>query len=161
VTVAHTIRPARPDDAGALAAIDTRVNFSPWSEAQFVAACCGHVSARDWALVVEEDGRVDGFVVVARVLDEATIYSIAVDTLQQRKGLGQLLLTAALDLAEQAGATRCLLEVRQSNAAARKLYKRNGFYLDGVRKGYYLTADGREDALLLSKLLEGTANECA
>lgn len=159
--MAHTIRPARPGDAGALAAIDSRVNFSPWSEAQFVAACGGSVSARDWALVVEKDGRVDGFVVVARVLDEATIYSIAIDSLQQRKGLGQLLLTAALDQAEQAGATRCLLEVRQSNSAARKFYKRNGFYLDGVRKGYYPTADGSEDALLLSKLLEGTANECA
>lgn len=159
--MAHTIRPARPDDAAALAALDARVNFSPWSETQFVAACCGHVSARDWALVVEEDARVDGFVVMARVLDEATIYSIAVDPLQQRKGLGQALLTAALDQAEQAGATRCLLEVRQSNSTARKFYKRNGFYLDGVRKGYYLTEDGREDALLLSKLLEGTANECA
>lgn len=111
--------------------------------------------------MVEEDGRIDGFVVMARVLDEATIYSIAVDPPQQRKGLGQLLLTAALERAEQAGATRCLLEVRQSNNAARKLYKRNGFYLDGVRKGYYPAADGREDALLLSKLLEGTADECA
>jgi ribosomal-protein-alanine N-acetyltransferase len=159
--LAHTLRPALPGDAAALAALDARVNFSPWSEAQFAAACCGHVSARDWALVVEEDARVDGFVVMARVLDEATIYSIAVDPLQQRKGLGQALLSAALDQAEQAGATRCLLEVRQSNSTARKFYKRNGFYLDGVRKGYYLTEDGREDALLLSKLLEGTADECA
>lgn len=160
MAVAHVIRPARPDDAGVLVAIDTRVNFSPWSEAQFGAACCGNVRARDWALVAEEDGRVDGFVVMARVLDEATIYSIAVEPLQQRKGLGQSLLKAALDQAEQAGATRCLLEVRQSNSAAKKFYKRNGFHLDSVRKGYYPAVDGREDALLLSKLLEGTANEC-
>jgi ribosomal-protein-alanine N-acetyltransferase len=159
--LAHTIRPARPDDAGALVAIDARVNFSPWSAAQFGPACRGDASARDWALVVEEDGRVDGFVVMAQVLDEATIYSIAVDPLQQRKGLGQLLLTAALERVEQAGATRCLLEVRQSNSAARKFYKRNGFHLDGVRKAYYPAAVGREDALLLSKLLEGTSDECA
>lgn len=159
--MAHTIRPARPGDASALAAIDARVNFSPWSAEQFGPACRGDIRARDWALVVEEDGRIDGFVVMARVLDEATIYSIAVDPPQQRKGLGQLLLTAALERAEQAGATRCLLEVRQSNSAARKLYKRNGFHLDGVRKGYYPAAAGREDALLLSKLLEGTADECA
>ena len=142
-------------------AIDARVNFSPWSAAQFGPACRGDVRARDWALVAEEDGRVDGFVVMAQVLDEATVYSIAVDSAQQRKGLGQALLTAALDQAEQAGATRCLLEVRQSNSTARKFYKRNGFYLDGVRKGYYLTEGGREDALLLSKLLEGTADERA
>jgi [ribosomal protein S18]-alanine N-acetyltransferase len=160
VIMAHTIRQARPDDALALAALDARVNFSPWSQAQFMTSCSGHIGGRDWALVVEDE-RVDGFVVMAQLLDEATVYSIAVDPQHQRQGLGQWLLTAALDHAEQAGATRCLLEVRQSNSAARKFYKRNGFYLDGVRKGYYLTEDGREDALLLSKLLEGTANECA
>ena len=51
------------------------------------------------------------------------------------------------------GATRCHLEVRQSNAVARRLYEGNGFKLDGIRKSYYPTEGGREDALLMSRCL--------
>ena len=40
------------------------------------------------AIVVEKDGRTDGFVVFAQVLDEASIYSIGVHFAHQRKGLG-------------------------------------------------------------------------
>lgn len=151
--MARTIRPARPDDASALADIDTQVNINPWSAAQFSAACQGGVDTREWALVVEADNRLHGFIVMAQVLDEAAIYNIAVDPAQQRKGLAQSLLTAALAQVVKSGAMRCVLEVRQSNTAARKLYETNGFALDGLRKNYYPTANGREDALLMSKSL--------
>ena len=73
---------------------------------------------------------------------------------QQRKGLGCLLLESALLKMKNDGATRCFLEVRQSNAAARRLYAGNGFELDGIRKRYYPTEDGREDALLMSLCLQ-------
>lgn len=161
MVVAHALRLARPMDAATLATIDASVNISPWSEAQFAGACAADDAAQAWALVVEEDGRIDGFVVVSRVLDEASIHSIAVDPSQQRKGLGQSLLYGALVRAQQVGAMRCLLEVRQSNTAARRLYAQNGFVLDGVRKNYYPGGDAREDALLMSKELKGTENECA
>ena len=156
--MAHALRPARPADARTLAAIDASVNVNPWTAAQFAAACEGE---RAWALVVEEDGRLDGFVLMSQVLDEASVHSIAVHPAQQRKGLGQSLLEEALVRAQCDGAMRCLLEVRQSNTAARQLYIQNGFVLDGVRKNYYPTEGGREDALLMSKELKGTANECA
>jgi ribosomal-protein-alanine acetyltransferase len=161
VVVAHALRRARRVDAGTLAAIDASVNISPWTEAQFATACAAGGAEQAWALVVEEDGRIDGYVVVSRVLDEASIHSIAVDPTQQRKGLGQSLLHAALVRAQGEGTTRCLLEVRQANTAARRLYTENGFVLDGVRKNYYPGGEGREDALLMSKELKGTANECA
>ena len=159
--VAHTVRPASPVDASGLAAIDTRVNISPWTETQFAAACAGGEGNHAWALVVEEDGRLEGFVVVSQVLDEATLLSIAIAPPQQRRGLGRLLLSAALARAQRDGAQRCLLEVRETNVAARRLYTENGFALDGVRKNYYPCEGGREDAVLMSKELKGTANECA
>ena len=157
----HSVRSARPADVQALASIDNSVNFNPWSEQQFVWACSDVEEAPAWALVVEHKGRVDGFVVIFQVLDEASIHSIAVRSNQQGKGLGQTLLNAALLKMDQAGAKRCLLEVRQSNVAARRLYERSGFVLDGVRKNYYPTEGGREDALLLSREIKGNANECA
>lgn len=161
MVVAHHVRVARPADAGPLAAIDGRVNVNPWSEQQFTAACSGVDSQPASALVVAEGDRVDGFVVIFQVLDEASIHSIAVEPAHQGKGLGQMLLNAALVQMQQAGAMRCLLEVRQSNSAARRLYQRSGFTLDGVRKSYYPTEGGREDALLMSREIEGKVNERA
>ena len=64
--------------------------------------------------------------------------------------MGRLLLGAALHQSLGEGATRCYLEVRASNVAARGLYEKLGFQLDGLRKNYYTTAAGREDALLMS-----------
>ena len=151
--MSRTVRPACAADAGLLVAIDASVNIHPWNAQQFAAACGGASLNKQCAMVVEEGGRIDGFVVFSQVLDEASIYSIGVHSAQQRKGLGHLLLQAALLKMKEAGATRCFLEVRQSNAVARRLYEGNGFELDGIRKSYYPTEGGREDALLMSRCL--------
>ncbi len=121
--MSRTVRPASPADAGSLAAIDVSVNINPWNARQFAAACSDANAKEQFAMVVEEDGRTDGFLVFSQVLDEASIYSIGVHSAQQGKGLGHLLLQAALLKMKEAGATRCFLEVRQSNAVARRLYK--------------------------------------
>jgi ribosomal-protein-alanine N-acetyltransferase len=42
-----------------------------------------------------------------------------------------------------------LLEVRPSNEAAIRLYQRYGFERIGVRRGYYPTEGGREDAIVM------------
>jgi ribosomal-protein-alanine N-acetyltransferase len=149
--VARTVRLARPTDAAVLAALDADASENPWSERQFLAVCSGHNGKGETVLVVDEDGRIDGFVVLSQVLDEASIFSIAIHPAQQGKGLGQMLLATAMLQVQRAGAARCLLEVRRSNTTARRLYQRNGFTLDGVRKNYYPTTDGREDALLMSR----------
>ena len=146
----HKIRLASPADAKLLAAIDVNVNINPWNEHQF-ATVCGDFAAQDQcAMVIGEGDRIDGFVVFAQVLDEASIYGIGVHSAYQGKGLGQMLLASALRKIQDAGALRCILEVRQSNAVARRLYEGAGFELDGIRKNYYPTEDGREDALLMS-----------
>jgi [ribosomal protein S18]-alanine N-acetyltransferase len=151
--VPRAIRPACPADAGSLAAIDAGVSFSPWSERQFAVVCGETGGQRENALVVDEDGLLHGFVVFSQVLDEGSIHNIAVHPAHQGRGLGRLLLASAVAQMRRAGATRCLLEVRQSNKPARRLYEGNGFELDGVRKNYYPTEGGREDALLMSREL--------
>ena len=144
-------KPATPGDAPALAALDSLVNPCPWSERQFGDACAAQAAAgAERALVVSTDAQALGFVVYSRVLDEACIHNIAVHPSRQGCGLGRLLLDAALRRVMGEGATRCHLEVRASNGAARALYEKLGFRLDGLRKNYYTTAAGREDALLMS-----------
>ena len=147
------VRPAQPGDVSGLALLDRQVNPSPWTERQFAGACGEDNGEPERALVVASEGQPQGFVVYSRVLDEVCIHNIAVHPAWQGRGLGRLLLAAALAAARDAGAMRCHLEVRASNRAARGLYEQLGFRLDGVRKNYYPTAAGREDALLMTRRL--------
>jgi ribosomal-protein-alanine N-acetyltransferase len=141
---------AQPGDAGSLATLDALVSINPWHARQFARVCSSAKPKQDHALVSGSRDRLDGFVVFSQVLDEASIHNIAVHPSRQREGLGRELLAAALQRMQRAGVRRCLLEVRVSNAAARRLYESSGFTLDCVRKNYYPTANGREDALLMS-----------
>jgi len=152
------IRPATAEDARCLAQIDELVNGRGRATRRFAAACdapAGHAGdgGGETALVLEVGSRVAGFLLFSRVLDEASIHDIAVHPDLQGRGLGRLLLQGALRHMKQAGAARCLLEVRESNRAARRLYGSARFHTDGVRKNYYPVQGGREDALLMSRQL--------
>ena len=93
----------------------------------------------------------DGFILCRTVVDEAEILTLAVGSTARRAGLGQRLVEAAAAFARQSGAARLYLEVAEDNAAARALYARCGFVVDGRRRGYYARPDGDAvDALLLS-----------
>jgi ribosomal-protein-alanine N-acetyltransferase len=151
--VPGNIRLAQPDDATILATIDGLVNGSAWRASQFAEACSGVEQATESALVLQAETGVCGFIVVSRVLDEACIQNLAVHPAQQGKGMGRYLATTALDSMRRQGVCRCLLEVRASNTAARGLYEALAFELDGVRRNYYPTSTGREDALLMSRKL--------
>ena len=48
------------------------------------------------------------------------------------------------------GGRECFLEVRASNTSAYRLYERYGFNEVGRRRGYYPSAEGREDALVMA-----------
>lgn len=147
------VRAAVPGDEVELAALDSLVNPSPWTAEQFVDACREQEDRYECALVMVCDEQPEGFVVYSRVLDEACIHNIAIRPAMQGAGLGQLLLTAALARLREAGAARCYLEVRESNMAAIGFYRRLGFESGGVRRNYYTTAAGREDAVLMSRQL--------
>lgn len=131
------------------------VSTNPWQAVHFANACrkgevSGGCAAAEYALVVEVEGERAGFVVISVVLDEASILNIAVQPTLQRRGFALALLDAALAAIRESGAKRGLLEVRESNAAARRLYEKCGFRLDGIRRNYYPAPSGREDALLMS-----------
>ena len=79
---------------------------------------------------------------------EAHIVNIVVRQSYRRRGIGELLLIRLLSLASEKGADIITLEVRKSNTAAQKLYKKYGFNIRGVRRGYYL--DDREDAVIMT-----------
>lgn len=82
------------------------------------------------------------------VLDELQIDNIAVADCWRQKGIASKLLANALEIAGERGMVTALLEVRESNTPARRLYERHGFTVSGRRKGYY--RNPLDDALLMS-----------
>lgn len=81
------------------------------------------------------------------VLDEIHINNLAVRQDHQKQGLGGALLRHVLEVGASRGAERATLEVRRSNAPARRLYERLGFEVAATRPNYY--ASPPEDALIL------------
>lgn len=69
----------------------------------------------------------------------------------RRRGIGGMLVHAALNWGRDLGADEIRLEVRESNAGAVQLYERCGFAIAGRRPGYY--ANPPEDALLMRRRL--------
>ncbi|CNJ13819.1 ribosomal protein S18-alanine N-acetyltransferase [Yersinia aldovae] len=91
-----------------------------------------------------------GFAISQIVLDEATLFNIAIDPQHQRQGYGRLLLEYVI---EQLGARDVFtlwLEVRASNARAIALYESLGFNEVSVRRNYYPSVNGREDAIMMA-----------
>jgi len=89
-----------------------------------------------------------GFVGVWLSVDEAHIVTIAVPESHRRRGIGELLLIAAIHLAILNHRQVVTLECRISNEAARALYEKYGFRRVGIRPRYY--SDNQEDALIMT-----------
>lgn len=99
-------------------------------------------------LVARAADRVVGFAGLWLMVDEAHITTFAVHPAWRRRGIGERLLLASLDLAIERGAREATLEVRLSNVAARRLYEKYGFRPVGLRPRYY--SDDGEDALIMT-----------
>jgi ribosomal-protein-alanine N-acetyltransferase len=82
------------------------------------------------------------------MVDEAHVTTFAVDRRWRRRGVGERLLLALLDLAVARRAREATLEVRLSNMPARRLYEKYGFRPVGIRPRYY--SDNGEDALIMT-----------
>ena len=95
-------------------------------------------------LVAEGGGDILGYVVVSARF--GLVFSLAVSGEHRRKGIGLMLMKAALTYLR--GRTeRVSLQVRASNIPATSLYRRLAFQEDGLLEEYY--RDG-EDALVMS-----------
>lgn len=100
----------------------------------------------------KEPWRVAGFIASRLAADELHINNIAVRHAYRRFGIGGALLWTALKQAARLGARRAILEVRISNQAAQKLYRKYGFKVVAERRSYY--TQPQEDALIMSASLE-------
>jgi GNAT superfamily N-acetyltransferase len=80
--------------------------------------------------VVEEDGRLTGMVATRRKdAETAELKRMRVVGERRRQGLGQRLLELVEEFCRRAGYRRVVLDTSDRQAAARRLYERNGYEL--------------------------------
>ena len=87
---------------------------------------------------------------------EAHIVNLVVRQAYRHRGIGELLLINLVDIALEKKASIITLEVRASNSVAQSLYKKYGFSIKGIRRGYYL--DNGEDAVIMTAEDIGSAS---
>lgn len=145
------LRPARSEDAAALAAVHASAFPAPWSAEEI--RRLGE-DRGGFALVVEgEDGAAVGFILCRAIAGEAEILTLAVRPSARRRGVAAALVQAAAALAAET-AEALLLEVAADNAGAIALYEGAGFSRVGRRAGYYARAGGAAmDALVMRRAL--------
>ena len=119
-----------------------------------IAAECSRPFTSVWAAkeeLVSGDARVVGYLVAWHVADELHILNVATDPEHRRRGIGSRLMDHAICFAREHGVRLLLLEVRESNSDALRLYQSLGFSSIGKRLGYY--SDG-ENAVNMALSLE-------
>ena len=144
------IRPARPDDVAAIHGLEQETETAAhWGEREYDALFAAETPPRIALVVTSEAdaGQVIGFVIARCATAEWEIENVVVTRERRNQGIGMKIIRELLLKAQAAGATSVLLEVRESNLAARRLYEKVGFSTQGRRRNYY--RDPEEDALLL------------
>jgi [ribosomal protein S18]-alanine N-acetyltransferase len=99
--------------------------------------------------VAESAGEVCGFICARVVAGEWEIENVVVAEKFRRCGIAAELMCSLIAQWENSAGSAVLLEVRESNAAARALYTKCGFRESGRRRAYY--RDPVEDAILYAR----------
>jgi ribosomal-protein-alanine N-acetyltransferase len=134
------IEPGKMADARELARIHALGFYRGWPVGEFES----FLTDENTPVYVACDARrrIAGFALIRLAADEAELLTIAVDPKWRGKRVGQALLRAVFDDLLHSPARRMFLEVSEDNAAAIKLYQREGFATISSRKGYYSRPDG-------------------
>ncbi len=139
------------EDAKELAELDKEVFSVPWSEKSFLEEFENRLAVY---YIAKEENKIIGYAGFWHVADEGDITNIAVKQEYRRKGIASRLIETIIKEADRRKLLLLTLEVRESNAAAIKLYEKFGFKIIGKRKRYY--TNPAEDALIMTLYFGGT-----
>lgn len=136
------IRSAAMNDVPAILAIERQApGAAHWTPEQY-----NKLVGSGVVLVAEEAGQLCGFVCAKAVAGEWEIENVVVAAEFLRHGIANELVRELIQRAAGEAASAILLEVRESNLPARRLYEKHGFREMGRRRVYY--RDPVEDAIL-------------
>jgi len=124
-----------------------RASFStPWP----VSAIEEEIERRAWSRVAAalRGDEVVGFIVYWVVDKELHLLNLATRPAHRRQGIARRMIEHMIDEGSRRELWQAVLEVRESNAAALRLYESFGFSRVGRRARYY--ADNGEDAIVMT-----------
>jgi len=137
----------------AVVAIEAAAYDFPWTRGNFIDSLAAGYLAR---VLCDTGGHVVGYFIAMKGVEEMHLLNLTVAPVEQGKGHARFMLDELVDLCGGVGARQLWLEVRESNARARRLYERYGFRHIGVRRGYYPAMHGRrEDASVMALEVRG------
>jgi len=144
------LRPMQANDLTQLMIGEVAAYSHPWTQKNFE-DCLYNKAYSCW--VFEQNDQLMGHVVLSIVLKEAHLLNICLYPEYQNQGWGRKLLAESEAIAIAGGAKTCFLEVRPSNKPGLHLYRSESFNEIGLRKKYYPSDNGREDAIVMAKTL--------
>ena len=149
MTESPKITPMAAKDLEAVCAIEKDSFSSPWSHPLFLQELDLSFSRSFVVRGSKADGgnEIVGYMIFWIIHDETQLQKIAVKKNARQQGIGSLLIQEMIRICRFEGVKKGSLEVRSSNQAAIELYKKFGFVVEGLRKGYY--QDTHEDALIM------------
>ena len=143
------IRPFAESDLDNIYEIETESFSIPWTkEDLYKDAVLNNFSIYIVALY---EKKLIGYAGMWHIITEGHITNIAVAPSHRNMGAGQHLIGGLESIAREKDMIGITLEVRMNNTAAQRLYIKNGYAVEGIRKNYY--ADTKEDALIMWKHL--------
>lgn len=158
IRAAMKVRAATPADIPAIMTLAQQdATAAHWTSQEYLKIFKSDLLVQRYGLVGEENGEILGFA-IARELQiqpvpesepEWELENLAVAPAARRRGIATRLLDELLRMALDHGATNILLEARESNQAARALYRKWGAVESGRRPGYY---QNPEESAVLYKL---------
>jgi len=151
-----TMRNMTTGDLDGVLEIERASFAAPWTRGMFTETLSSPVST---SLVIEEAGRIAGYIIFYHAAQEIHIMNIAVDRDRRGQGIASGMMSRIMALARKNSIENCFLEVRESNMPARGLYEKLGFMPVGRRKGYY--RETGEDALVMCLSLSDAREEDA
>ncbi|WP_195269422.1 ribosomal protein S18-alanine N-acetyltransferase [Eubacterium sp. 1001713B170207_170306_E7] len=128
------IREMRKQDASNLYEIGQACGLGSWSLESYVNEYNNPIAKY---LVVEAEGQVVGFAGIWCVVDEAQVMNVGILGKYRQNGLGTQLMAALIKTARAQGCSCMTLEVKETNVAAIRLYKKMGFSAASIRENYY------------------------
>lgn len=138
-------RPILESDLPGVAAIEADVYVYPWTLGNFRDSLLS-----GYQCIACSTGReMIGYAILMTALDEAHLLNFAVASHWHRRGIGTRFLQHLIETCRSLRLEMLYLEVRPSNLAARGMYEHFGFRKLGMRRDYYPSPTGREDALFL------------
>ena len=133
----------------AIEAMEKQCFSAPWTREMLIKQLPDDMHI--FLAAVDDNGEAVGYVGLMNVLDEGYVSNVAVSPEMRRQGIGDMLIEELILRARAKKLSFVTLEVRETNLAAQRLYKKHGFTEVGRRRKYYERPT--EDAILMTRFL--------